>query len=559
MSSTSSLSSALTSSTTATSAVDVSSILAAIAGTSTPGIDVTSAVAAGLYADRAQERVWQSEQTTLTNQASALTSIQTATQALYTDFDNLNSLTGPLASRAATSSNTSAITASAATGTVAGTHTLTVSSLAATASWYSDLSSSGTATLPNSSFVLKTASGSTTFNIGSSGSADLNDLASNINSANLGVTASVLTDSSGSRLAIVANTSGAAADFSITSAPTTTTSWASPTLSTGQTLGADSFTLTNNGTTTTISTTDGETLSDLASNINGQSLGVTASVVTTSAGSHLEIDSGDGTTPFTISEPSFGFSQAAQGTDASYTVDGVPLTSATNTVTTAISGVTLNLIGTASASAPVTLSIAPDSTTVTSAISQFVSDYNTAIGLVNSQYSYSSSSGAQGALASDPTIRQLQTALLSVQNYAHTASSGATGTNISSLSALGITTNTDGTLTLDTSTLSNQIVNNAGGVQDFLMGSSLNGFASQVTSALSTFTQSGSGAFTVDLNSINATNTDLTKQISDYETLYIANQQTILTDMYTKAEAALQALPTQLKEIQAELGNTSNS
>ncbi len=440
-----------------------------------------------------------------------------------------------------------------------GNHTVSVNNLATTASWYSDLASSATATLPQSSFTLTTTAGSSaTFNIGTGSINTLNDLASSINSQSLGVTASVVSDSTGSRLAIISNTSGSAADFSITSTPATGTSWSSPTLASGETLGADSFTLSYGGTTTTINTTDGESLSDLASNINSQSLGVTASVVTSSSGSHLSIVSTDGSTPFTISEPTFGFSQAVHGTDASLTVDGVPLTSASNTVTTAISGVTLNLVGTTAASAPATLAVAADSSTIGTAITQFVTDYNSAIKLVNSEFSYSSSTTSQGALGSDPTVRSLQTAMLNVLNDVE--STGTTGsTGISTLSDLGISTNSDGSLSLDTSTLSSQLVNNASAVQTFFMGSSLNGFASKMTAALGSFTQSGSGAFSVELNSISQTNTSLTNQINDYENLYIANQKTLLTAMYSTAEEALQSLPTQLKQIQAELGNSSSS
>lgn len=560
MSSTStSLSSAL-SATTAASTYDTSSILAAIAGTSTPGIDVDAAVDAALYADRAGERIWQAEQTTLTSQTTALTSIQTATQSLYSDFESLNSLTGPMAARTVTSSDSSMATASAATGTVAGTHTITVNNLASTGSWYSDLATSATATLPSSSFTLTTTAGaSATFTLGSGGVNDLNDLASSINSHSLGVTATVVSDSTGSRLAIISNTAGGAGDFSITSTPTTGTSWSSPTLASGQTLGADSFTIAMNGTTSTISTTNGETLSTLASNINSQNLGVTASVVNDTSGSHLSIVSADGSTPFTISEPAFGFTQAAAGADASFTVDGVPLTSASNTVTTAISGVTLNLTGVSTTTTPsATLTVSADSSTISTALSQFVADYNSAINLVNTQFTYSGSTSSQGVLGSDPTVRSLQSALLSALNYVNTSAS-TSGTTVSTLGDLGISTNTDGTLSLDTSTLSNQLVNNAGAVQSFFMGSALNGFAANMTSALSTFTNAGNGAFTVDLNSISSTNTDLTNQINDYENLYIANQKTLLTTMYTNAEAALQSLPTQLKQIQAELGNTSNS
>ena len=226
MSSTSAINSLLSSTTAASSSTSVSSILAAVAGVSTPGIDVDGAVTAALYADRANERIWQAEQTTLSSQTSDLTSIQTATQALYSDFDSLNSLTGPMSSRTVSSSLPAAVTASAASGTVTGNHTVSVNNLAATASWYSDLAPSATTALPQSSFTLTTTSGSSaTFNIGSGSISSLNDLASSINGQSLGVTASVVSDSTGSRLAIISNASGSAAGFYITTAPTPRTSW----------------------------------------------------------------------------------------------------------------------------------------------------------------------------------------------------------------------------------------------------------------------------------------------------------------------------------------------
>ncbi|HEY4358408.1 MAG TPA: flagellar filament capping protein FliD [Acidobacteriaceae bacterium] len=560
MSSVSSVNSLLSSTSTGSSAVSVSSILAAAAGVSTPGIDVTAAVSAALYADRAQERIWQGEQTTLSSQTTALTSIQTATQTLATDFSNLNSLTGPLSARTVTSSNPYAASATAASGTAAGTHSIAVNSLATTASWYSDLASSPTATLPSASFTLTTASGSTaTINIGTGGVNTLNDVASAINGQNLGVTASVISDATGSRLAIVAPTSGAASDFTVTSAPYSGTSWSSPSLSSGQTLGADSITLTTNGTPTTLTVTSGETLSQLASDINGRSLGVTASVVSDSNGSHLSIASDDGTTPFSISEPAFGFSQAAAGANASITVDGVPVSSASNTVTGAVAGVTIYLLGTTTATSPANLTVASDTTQISTAINKFVSDYNTAIGLVSSQFSFNAGTGTQGVLGADPTIRSLQQTMLNALNYVSTPASGTT--TVSTLGSLGISANLDGTLSVDSTTLSNALANNPMDVSNFFLGanSSLNGFASQVSAALNTFVQPGSGAFSVDLQSMNNTNTDLSKQISDFESIYIANQQTLLTAMYSQAEIALQQLPTQMAQIQAELGNNQKS
>jgi flagellar hook-associated protein 2 len=565
MSSVSAVNSLVSSTTSSTPAVNISNILAAETGATTPGIDVTSAVAAAIYADRAPERAWQADQTTLSSQTTALTAIQTATQALATDMQNLNTLTGPLSTRTVTSSNSNDVTATAATGTVTGSHTVVVNNVATTGSWYSDLESSPTATLPTSSFTLTTTAGaSATIATGSGNTGDnLNDLASAINGDNLGVTATVVSDSSGSRLAIISNTSGAASDFSISAANYTGTSWKSPDIPTGGTLGANSVTLTIGGTPTTINTTSGETYAQLATAINGLNLGVTATAGSDSNGTNLTIASTDGTTPFTINEPAFGFTQAVAATDASLTVDGVPIDSASNTVTGAIPGVTLTLLGPSSGS-PVNLTVASDASQVSTSINQFVTDYNTAMGLLNTQFAFTSTTsssgtttGSQGVLASDPTIVSLQSTLEQALNFVYTPSSGTT--TVSSLSDLGITAGTDGTLSVDTTTLNNALVNNPNDVQNFFEGASLNGFANSLNTALNSFTEPADGAFTVDLNSISASSASLTSEINDFETGYIANQQTLLTADFTSAEVALQELPQQMQELNSELGFNSSS
>jgi hypothetical protein len=83
MSSVSAVNSLINGTTTNTPSINISSILAATSG-NTAALDVTAAVAAGIYADRAPERVWEADQTTLTSQTTALTAIQTATTAVTT-------------------------------------------------------------------------------------------------------------------------------------------------------------------------------------------------------------------------------------------------------------------------------------------------------------------------------------------------------------------------------------------------------------------------------------------------------------------------------------------
>jgi flagellar hook-associated protein 2 len=460
--------------------IDISNLLAASDGLSTPGIDVNAAVAAAIYADRAPERVWQTDQATLSSQTTALTTIQAATNAVATDLQSLNSVTGPLSARTVTSSNAGELTATAASGTVAANHTVVVNSLATTASWYSGLVSSSSASLPTSSVTITVGLGSPeTIATGSGNPGDnLNDLASAINKDNLGVTATVVTDSTGSRLAISANTSGAPGNFSVTS------------------------------------------------------------------GSGLN------------------FTQSSTGVNASLTVDGVPISSATNTVTGAINGVTLTLLS-ASPGTPVSLSVSSATNQVSGAINQFVSDYNTLMGLLNTQFAVSSTTNAdgsttnaQGVLASDPTVVGLQSALEQALDYTYTPATGTT--TVSSLSDLGITMNSDGTLSVNSATLGNALTTNPSDVQAFIEGTSLNGFANSMNTALNTYTDSANGAFTVDLNSLSTQNNDLTSQINDYENNYIANQQTVLTAEFSKAEIALQQLPQQMQQINAELGNNNN-
>jgi flagellar hook-associated protein 2 len=542
---------------TTTPAINISSILAATVGATTPGIDVTAAVAAAIYADRAPERAWQADQVTLTGQTTALTAIQTATNDVTTDLNNLNTLNGPLSLRTVTSSDPEELTATAAAGTVAGSHTVVVNSLATTGSWYSDLESSPTSTLPTSSLTLTTTAGATaTIATGAGNAGDtLADLASTINGLALGVNASVVSDSTGSRLAIIANSSGSAADFSITSANYTGTSWTSPDIPTGDTLGANSFALTSGGATTTISTTTGETYATLASDINAMNLGVTATAGSNANGTNLSIASTNGTTPFTISEPSFGFTQAAPGANANLTVDGVPVNSASNTVTGAIAGVTLSLLGAAPGSVA-NLTVASNATEVSTAINQLVTDYNSAVGLVNAQFVVGSS-GTEGPLGSDSVLTNLQSTLEQAINYVNTPASGTT--TVSNLSNLGITMNADGTLALDSTALNTALTNNPSDVQNFFQGTALNGFANTMNTALTTFTAPADGAFTLDLSGISSTSANLTTEISDFETNYISNQQTTLTAEFSSAEIALQQLPTEMAQISAELGNNSNN
>ncbi len=204
-------------STSSTSAL--SSLLSSLNNGSS-GLDVTSAVASVIYAERAPERAWQAQQATLNSQAAALQQLESEATSVTDSLQSLGDVGGTFSSVASTSSNTGVLTTSAAAGTATGTHTVVVQNLAATGSSYSDEQTSSSAALASGSFDITQGGTTKTFTTGTAAgdSGTLDQLAAAINTAGIGVNASVVNDANGARLAIVAKTSGSAADFTTSSA-----------------------------------------------------------------------------------------------------------------------------------------------------------------------------------------------------------------------------------------------------------------------------------------------------------------------------------------------------
>jgi len=464
----STLSSLLSSS---SSSLDISAILEAAFGASSSGIDVTSAVNSAVSAAEQPEQAWETQESTLESQVSALTKIQTDVSTLDDDMQNLNSVTGPLSAMTVSSSDSSVVTASAASGSSVGNHVVVVNNLATTASWTSGVYADSSTALDAGSFTITTGDGNTA-TITTDGTETLSDVASKINSDDLGVSASVITDASGSRLAIVADSSGSAANFTIS--------------------------------------TSGST--------------------------------------------DYGFTQAVTGSNASLTVDGISISSASNSVTGVIPGVTLSLLS-ADSGTEVSLGITPDSSQIVSALQQFVTDYNTVVSDLSSQFTFSGTS--EGVLATDSTVRNLQSDVLSALDYTNTPASGTT--TVPNLSSLGISVDNTGKLSLDTSTLESALDNNFSDVQSFFQGTALNGFANSFDQQLTSFISPSDGAFTVDLQSMNSQITTLENNVSNFETNYIDPLKTRLQSDYSQAEIALQELPNEQKQINEELGLNSSS
>jgi flagellar hook-associated protein 2 len=172
--------------------------------------------------------------------------------------------------------------------------------------------------------------------------------------------------------------------------------------------------------TVTLDSTD-NTLSGLASAINSAGIGVTASVLTDSSGSRLSLVSGtsgasgnltvsSSITDTTNSGASLAYKSSATGADAALTVDGIDLTSASNTVANLIPGVTFQLLSDAP-STQVQVVIGNDNSDVESTIATVVNDYNSLVSAINTQEGNDSSGNAEPLFGS-PTLSLLQQQLL---------------------------------------------------------------------------------------------------------------------------------------------------
>lgn len=294
-------------------------------------------------------------------------------------------------------------------------------------------------------------------------------------------------------------------------------------------------TFTVGGTPTDVSIAAGATLQDISTAINSANLGVTASIVNDGSGSPYRltisaassgvshaIDSitvkagGDSTLNALLAYnptensppvvPATALTQVVAPLDASLTVNGITISSATNTVTGAIQGVTLVLKNTTAA--PTTVSVARDANAISTAASGFVDAYNALASQLRSRSAYGTGTTAAAALAGDGTVRNM---IDSLRGIFMTPANGGT---LSSLAEIGITTQADGTLKLDKSQFNSAIANNFSDVSNLLTSST--GFATRLTAWATSVTQGG-GAIDQRKQSLNNAISGYNNQIDKLE------------------------------------------
>ncbi len=292
------------------------------------------------------------------------------------------------------------------------------------------------------------------------------------------------------------------------------------------------------------------TLKTLSAAINAGSYGVTASVVQDTQGYRLSlVSNASGSAGQITLTPSLtdtanantavNFSVGQKGADAVLNVDGLDTTSASNTVTGAIPGVTFQLLA-AAPSTPVQVQVTNDNSSIETAFTSLVTAYNAIVADIKTQEGKDSTGKAE-PLFGNTTLATIQTQL------SQALLGGAAVGGIANLAQLGLSLGQDGKLTLENSTLDAALNSNFSDIEGFMQNQG--SFGQILTSTLNNLgSVSTKGAIYLALQQNSAQEAALNLNIAKEDAL-LATQKTALTNELNAANQILHSIPDQLNEI----------
>jgi flagellar hook-associated protein 2 len=260
-----------------------------------------------------------------------------------------------------------------------------------------------------------------------------------------------------------------------------------------------------------VSIAAGATLQQARDAINAQlnSQGISANILTDAKGARLVISSsttgaGSDITLGGDSDLAKNYTAGPAAQNAKYTIDDIELESTSNTVTSAVSGVNMELVSVGKS----TLNVGTNADTLKTSVQLFVSAYNALMTAINSQTRVSSTGDASttkgAALTGDASMRALVT---SVRNeLVRSSGSGS----MTMLSQMGINTvQTTGLLELDSAKWDKAVAKNPADIAKVFTGD--NGLIKRMTRATDAYA-GAAGILASRTTSLNAHLTDLTGQ-----------------------------------------------
>jgi flagellar hook-associated protein 2 len=287
-----------------------------------------------------------------------------------------------------------------------------------------------------------------------------------------------------------------------------------------------------------------DSLDTIVAAINAKNAGVTASIVTDANGGafvSLKGTTGDAQaftlkgatgTALDVGPTATKTSVMSTAQNAQLTVDGIAVERASNTISDLVDGVKLQLSGVSTM--PVTLGSSTPTDALTQAVNDVVATYNEVLAAITEQ-----TDPITGNLRSDPAATSLLRSMRALSSRALVG--GAVSGIPRSLSEIGVATNTDGTLRVDSTLLAKQIAANPDTIEAMFAPSGTNvlGLSASLTALTTSATSviTGLGASTTRYTAAEA---DVAKQ-QDKVTDQSAQLTTRLTQQYASMNARVSA------------------
>jgi flagellar hook-associated protein 2 len=320
--------------------------------------------------------------------------------------------------------------------------------------------------------------------------------------------------------------------------------------------------------------TTGDSLATLISRINNSGAGVIASMDRTSdkliltrkdtGAAAMDIEDTSGTLGAALKLAPGTTNAQTIGQTAQITVDGRTIVSTSNAVTNAIDGVTINLTGQSAVGTTTTLTVGVDQTSVSNAISSFITSFNALGDLLDKLTAQNpgtsgGTAGSAGPLASDTMAQsmflRLRDTLFLAVDSSSINSLGSLGLNTGSVGALPGSTNR---LQLDSSKLTAALNADANKVAS-LLDSATGPLANVLTklqsyedpSSTSTYVQAHTAGLASQISALQRQEANRQEMIDNY--------QAMIEAQYATMEATLAQLQSQSAQIASTLGYSTGS
>ncbi|NLI94163.1 MAG: flagellar filament capping protein FliD [Peptococcaceae bacterium] len=350
---------------------------------------------------------------------------------------------------------------------------------------------------------------------------------------------------------------------------------------------AGTFRITSGEKTAVISVDAGDSLDEIAQAINNAKVGVNASVIKVDGGYRLALLSAQtgtenaasfqevsGTVLHTLGvlNGSNALNVSQEAKDAKIVVNGISeITSSSNTVTSAIPGMTLTLNEEAPATT-VIVNVSADYSQAQSAVQSFIDQYNSTMTFIEDKLKYVKDTKTKGDLFADPVLQGIQSRLRGMVS----GSMNNPTSPFKNLSEMGITTSSDdfgksASLEFDTAKFTEALEKNADSVANLFGAAS--GGVEPVTESSQTESAQGlanimkeylhpmvmyQGTIDKTENNYDQQLTDLKKQIEDFNEK-IADYEERTRLRFSALETQLASLDSQSNWLTSQINSMSKS